>query len=303
MKTEVLRKEEEENTVIPEEKNSGDDSNVFADLADEFGDDDQVSDERQGAPEAESPENEGEEDESLSTEAEVSEEKKPVEGETESETQTEETTTEGSEPEAEAAAEAKPEAQEQESVKEPEPVVDYETLRSEALVEMEKEFSIAEDDAQALVTEPEKVLPKLAAQVYMRAYENATKSIMAAMPQVVNNILSQNTAIEAATNAFYSKWPKLDRNNPQHTEAVNRIGSVYRQVNPKASAEQFTAEVGAQVSMALGIPFEEIIDAPPTETQKPFVPAAPARGSNPPAQEKPKGQFEAFAEEFIDDDS
>jgi hypothetical protein len=305
---EPLNEEEEiQNAPVAEEG----DSNDFSDLAEELLSDDQVEDygveaateEPEGTePEAETPggaeKPEGEEP-PLAAEADATVTPEPS------------APTEPPTPEVEAAAPAEPEVQIEESEEPPEVEVEpsepdksYDALRTEALEELQdKTFALSEEDAQTLVTEPEKILPKLAANVYMAAYENVTKSIMASLPQMIAQTMSQQTAVETATDAFYTKWGKLDRNNAKHSSAVNRIAKVYRQVNPKASAEQFTAEVGAQTLLALGIPFEEIIDAPPTEIPKPFQPAAPSGAVRTPPPAAVTNEWTDLAEELIDDDN
>ena len=278
------------------------DSTVFSDLTEEFEASDKVED---GLEEATPATDEVAQTEEVLADSEVPEGKETVvraddvgEATEEVEAPTEEPAPE----EEEAAATTEPEVQTTESDEKesPEPGKSYETLRTEALVELEEDFAISEEDAQTLVVEPEKVLPKLAADLYMRAYENITKSINAALPQMIAQTIAHNTALDQATASFYAKWAKLDANNSKHTETVNRIGVVYRQVNPKASQEQFIAEVGAQALLALGIPFAEIVDAPPVE--KPFVPAAPAAAA-PMKVPKVLGMWEEMADELIDDDS
>ena len=285
------------------------DSNEFADLVDEMDADDEVVD--FGLEEA-TPEAEGEEaEEEVPSEDEVPAGKEPplAAETTDQPTEVKEVPTEEPAP-VEVAAAPEPEVQTTESeptpevkAKEPEPDKSYETLRAEAIVELQKDFVISDEDAQTLVTEPEKVLPKLGAEIYMMAYENAVKSINAALPQMINSTILHQSAMDQATNTFYTKWGKLDRNNTAHSAAVNRIGMTYRQVNPNASQEQFIAEVGAQALLALGIPFAEIVDAPPAEEVTPFVPASPSGTAPVERAAKPMGAFESLAEEFIDDDS
>lgn len=297
---------EEETTPVADAS----DSNVFAKLAEEHDADDLITD--YGVDEAtEEAEVESLEEETPSGEEVLDdEEMSPLAAEAEEEsTEAELDPTETPTPEVEAAAET-PEVQETESevvpevvAKAPEPDKSYEALRTEALVELEsKTFAISEEDAQTLVTEPEKILPKLAARVYMEAFENAQRSVMTALPQMILQTMSAQTAMTQATDGFYAKWPKIDRGDAKHAQTVGRIGQVYRQLNPTATAEQFTAEVGAQALLALGIPFDEIIDAPPVETPKPFQPASPSGTARRVVAAKPNGMWETMAEELLTDD-
>jgi len=212
------------------------------------------------------------------------------------------------EPEMQPEPEPTPEVQ-VESVKqqpEPEPQQTEEQIlqaRQEALGELTKRFALTEDDEQNMLTNPGEVLPKFAAQLYLDVYDQVVRTVMGSLPAKVSEVISMQSAIDQATNAFYDSWKgKLDKGNKLHNDTVMRIATVYRQLNPKVSQEQFTAEVGAQSLMALGIPFNEIVDQAVPETPKPHRPARPT-AVTPPPQPRQMNEYELMAEEMLADDS
>jgi len=180
--------------------------------------------------------------------------------------------------------------------------VDYAKMRADAATEIQERYALSEEDVQLMTTEPEKVLPKMASRLYMDVFENVTQGIMGAIPGMIQQTILSQEAVRQADNAFYGKWNgKLDAGNNDHKAMVDRVGAVYRQVNPNATKDQYIAEVGAQVLMALGIPFQDIVDAPAGDVIPPVTPATPA-AITPPTTPRKMNQFESLSEEFLDED-
>ncbi len=313
---------EEETTPVAEveETVTTDDSNEFAALADDMLDEElaeeveNVRDESDRGDEV--PNSTMEDDGTLPVAEETTEvvettedEQKPAAGEVETKPAEETAETTQTEEQETVAEETKPEDTEESEVKSSEPEteqeeVDFVALRQEALQSVTDRYMISEEDTIALASEPEKVLPKLAAQIYLDAFENITQGIISVIPRMIENQMETKRVSDANTAEFYGKWEgKLDMNNPKHHETVSRIANVYAQVNPDSNRERFIAEVGAQALMALGIPFEQIIDDPEPEPKpKPFTPAKP--GGIPARQGKPTtNEWGELAEDFIVEDN
>lgn len=181
--------------------------------------------------------------------------------------------------------------------------VDFAAMRTNAEAEIQARYAMSEEDAALMVTEPEKVLPKLAATLYMDAFESISQGLMSALPGMIQQTIQNQQTVSQAEDAFYGKWEgKLSKTDATHKAIIDRVGAVYRQVNPQATSEQYIAEVGAQALMALGIPFQDIIDAPPEITPPPATPAKPG-GITPPVVPKPTNEFATLAEEFLEDDN
>ena len=162
-------------------------------------------------------------------------------------------------------------------------------------------YALNEEEAQALIAEPETILPKFAARIHAEVLVQAAQGVMNQLPAVLQNFNAQQKANEEYRNAFFSKWPKL----AAHEADVYRMGQAYRQQNPKVSQEQAIQEIGTMAMVMLKIPFEdqpqqgaaEIVTSPP-------VPAG--AGNVPPPAPKKRASGDNFysqmAEEYLEED-
>lgn len=180
----------------------------------------------------------------------------------------------------------------------------YTQQRTESITQASELFKLSDEDTELLRNEPEKVMPKLAAELFYDTHEAVVRSVMQLLPGLMQRYQSAQQVQQSNMNAFYEKWPAL--NDPKYTNDFNRISSMYGQLNPQASLEQFITEVGAQMMIANKIPFDlqtgQVIqpaaqEPAPTPAHRPAMPAAAASPGKAPA-----GEFEALAEEFIEDD-
>jgi hypothetical protein len=172
------------------------------------------------------------------------------------------------------------------------PAYDYAAERGKAASELEKRYALSKEDADAMISEPETVLPKLASQMYLDIYEQVMRQMQGMLPQAVQHIQQATTAGQKDESDFYDQWGAL----APHKDTVMRIGTVYRQMNPTAPKDQFIREVGLQSMIALRLPLEgtpgmppapvaptpPVVVAPPVPPQAGAVtPAAPSsRGGN-----------------------
>lgn len=215
------------------------------------------------------------------------------------------------EPEPEPEPEAPEEEPEKEVVeepqKEPEPQVNQEELQAKRQAfqhRLEGRYAIPEGMVEKLADNPEEVLPTLLAGVHMDILENVSKLVDTQLARRVPTMVEthQVEAQTAAKNedAFFTAWPKL--NNAKGKAEVEKIGAVYRQLYPDASAEDFVQNVGPQAMMALKIPLVEDTPAP-APTPPPPAPLG-AHGSAPisaPAPASPN-EFTVLADEYLVED-
>ena len=182
---------------------------------------------------------------------------------------------------------------------------DYAAWRNTRLTQLESVYALDQEAANAMLTEPETVLPKLAAKVHMEVLENSMRAMQAMVPVMMQQ-LQHHTATESrAKNLFTSVNPDLA--DPRYEPAIMQLGSVYRNVNQQASPEEAARAIGNLVRAALGIaaPAAGVgaTAAAPPQMQAapaPFVPARGAGGgSAPPASSNP---YEMLAMEFLNDD-
>lgn len=182
----------------------------------------------------------------------------------------------------------------------PVPALDYSSWRTQHLSGLEKHYALDADTAQALLTEPETVLPRLAAQVHMEVTENVLKAVHDMMPGLISQ-LNQSTATESkAENAFFEKNPDLKGVDKQK---ILQIGAMFRQVNPGADADTTITTIGSMVRTALGMPAGgnvNVGNAPDTTLQPVVQPFAPARGGGSGVAPRAPAQENSWAD-LVDD--
>jgi len=180
----------------------------------------------------------------------------------------------------------------------PAPVVS----REDSIKGLTKLFEIQnEDDVELLRTEPEKVLPRLLAQVFYDAHETALRNMEARLPTQLTSHYSRTVAAREAEEAFYTQWPQLKG----HAQTVTEVAKSYRAANPTASREQCIAEIGALAALRAKVPLEVVPPqtAPAAEQSLQPTHYRPAVTSNAaPSNVRPVSVFEELADEFLRDD-
>lgn len=110
-------------------------------------------------------------------------------------------------------------------------------------------YKIPEDQAAKLPTEPENVLPFLAARLHQTVVQNVQQMLDQVLPQHISTYMKVTEAEASAKKAFYDVWPELK----PYEQQVLQAGQLYRQLNPTVSAQDFIKAVGNLVSSSLGI--------------------------------------------------
>ena len=176
---------------------------------------------------------------------------------------------------------------------------------------LETAYAISQDDALALATAPETVLPRLAANVHQRVMHEVAQQLqqmMTMVPQMLEARVAQQTAETEAKQVFYSAWPGL----AAHHDRVVQNAALVRQANPQATKEQVIEMTGMMTAIALGLDpaaakqgGQRIAQPAPRQAPAapmavpPHRPAAPgASVSSPPLQQQ--NVFASFADEDID---
>jgi hypothetical protein len=179
---------------------------------------------------------------------------------------------------------------------------EYQTWKAGKLTQLEQEYAIAEADATALLTEPELVLPKLAARVHMEVLESSMRAMQAMMPVMMQQVTQHTELNTKAKNLFTSVNPDLA--DPRYEPAIMQLGRVYRNVNKSAPPDEAARAIGALVRSALGIAAPQAVApqavAPAPQAPVPFTPARGGGGGNAPAA--PSNPFEALAMEMQNED-
>lgn len=168
---------------------------------------------------------------------------------------------------------------------------------------LQQAYALSADDATALLTQPEAVLPKLAVAVHtnvMREMQANMHQMMQAIPAMLQVEASRVQAEESAKSDFYGVWPGLKANH----DIVVRNANMVRAANPSATREQVIEMAGMLTAAALGVD-PGTLRGQATQQQQ----AAPQRqqmvrpvnvaGSPAGLQQPPQNTFAAFADEDL----
>ena len=176
---------------------------------------------------------------------------------------------------------------------------DYTAWEKKELSNLESMYAINAADAEKLNTEPELILPKLAANMHMMV----TKSIMTAMqgmiPEFVMNHSQAQRVDQEARNAFYGANPDLS--DPKFEPAVLQVAKIFRAANPTAPREVAIKTIGDMVRMSLNLSAPVQTPAPTTQaapvavqpSTQPFTPARGGGGGH--AQVKSANPWDEFS--------
>jgi hypothetical protein len=144
-------------------------------------------------------------------------------------------------------------------------------------------YTFSEDEAVALQTEPEKVLPKLAAKLQMDVMDMVLRQVAQQVPLYVQEFSQHSQRETQAQTEFFSTWPELRGYDAQ----ILQMGAAFRQLNPKASAKEAIDRIGKMTMDALGLTKAAPQGGPPVAPQAAFRPATPGgTGAAPVAKSK-----------------
>lgn len=179
----------------------------------------------------------------------------------------------------------------------------YQNWRAGRLGELEQHYTFTEDESAALLTEPELVLPKLAAKVHMEVLENSMRAMQAMVPLVMEQY-QQHTQVETSAKSLFSTI-NPDLVDPRFEPVILQLGATYRQMNRTAGPEEASRAIGNLVRAALNMQAPQVHQSPQGGSSAPVAPApfAPVRGggggSRPPVSSNP---FEQLASEMMSDE-
>lgn len=133
-------------------------------------------------------------------------------------------------------------------------------------------FKLPPEDAEALTTNAEEVIPRLMGQVYQQAMVAAANLIRNFVPQMIDSRVETTTGAKAkaseALNEFYSANTHIDK---KHQPVVDKYAKLFRAANPQATRQDAIRAVGIMVSAELGLS----PGAPQAPRVPPFAPARP----------------------------
>lgn len=188
----------------------------------------------------------------------------------------------------------------------PEQKAERERLNAEAAAKVRQKlvdsYKLPEELAARFATEPEAVLPELAATLHQAVLGEMQQWATQFVPAFFQSYQRAQRANEEAQTQFYGKWPQLKGKENQ----VLQVGSMYRQMNPKATPEEALQKVGELACAALGIPITAAAPGAGTPQQRVVQqqPVRPAGVGGSQAGNTPQSDniFATMAEDMLHDD-
>ena len=226
------------------EEASSESESEFGDMAESFESDSYDDEAEEGEEEAEvEPEKEA---------ASADDEQDVVEDEGEAEEDLEADESEGKEEE-----EAEPEEDDDAEEEQPQLTAEeVETARNQYIENMAEQFSISDEEADLLRTEPEKVLPKMFARVATQALEQAVNVMRHNLPKLVDGQLTQQSQAKETETKFFGKYPELK--SKAAVKIAEGVAKAYRNANPDASTDELMDSVAFMTWKKLGLPMEKL---------------------------------------------
>lgn len=225
---------------------------------------------------------------------EQSEESQGTDSDDESETGDEASSAEdGDDPETEeeAAVEepsVEPEVPEVQEQPEPEPEFTAEQMQERVNAwkgELEKQFAISDEDADLLASDPQKVFPKLAANLYMAAMQGVSQMLQQQLPRQVEQVQTQVVQRNKALEMFQSRWSDLVK--PENEAYTVTALKTVKQQYPNASLEEVIEKAGVVAYALKGQPVPGAPVAKPKPKATVHKPAKPSSAVSTPVV-KPK---------------
>lgn len=180
--------------------------------------------------------------------------------------------------------------QQQAQQQQPEQQVDVATLRKNYEDQLTQYYAIDPQTALQLQTEPELVLPKLAARVHLEVLDAVMGQLGSRVGQAIQQFTVAKEREDKASSEFFGAFPDLK----EHKDAVLRVGAMFRAANPKATKEQAVKAIGEFVRQSLGLQAPAPVAPPPSAPANPFIPAAGNGGG---AVTPPKSEWDFILDE------
>ena len=144
-------------------------------------------------------------------------------------------------------------------------------IRGQVVEQLTQKYQLGKEEAEAWELNPVEVLPKYAAELHMRIYDDVVNSVVQQMPGLMDWHLKAKEDRAARENTFFSAWPELKG----YDREVTQIAQMWRQMNPTADEKTAIESIGKIALGALDLRRE----APPVPAASP--PSDVGRGSPP----------------------
>ena len=169
---------------------------------------------------------------------------------------------------------------------------------------LSKQYVLSEEQADLLVTDPNKVVPQLLAQMHMNVLSHALRIVQESLPQQFTQHTERALAEQKLNDQFSAAFPDLSLSDKEVNQAVTQAVALVKTQMPKATMEEKIQRVGALTRALLGkpAPTAQAVQQPVSRpaAPQPVSPSrtAPAsRSSTAPAKDQWAGLIDEFTRE------
>ena len=166
-------------------------------------------------------------------------------------------------------------------------------FRRQALQSLTDGYKLSEEDAQAFIDNPAASLPKFAAELHLRVYDQVVRSVAGQLPQLVKTLSAQQSLETQKRNEFFSKYSDLE---PFESEVTN-LAAFWAQQNPGKPVDQDKLARIARAALNLPAQASPTAAQPMQSVRTPA--AAPVVSST---QAPPQNVWQQMAEDILNDD-
>ena len=171
--------------------------------------------------------------------------------------------------------------------------------------ELSKQYVLSEEQADLLVTDPNKVVPELLAQMHLNVLSHALRLVQQTLPQQFTAHTERAMAEQKLNDQFAAAFPDLSLADKSINQAVTQAVSLVKTQIPNATMEEKLQRVGALTRALLGKP------APAPQAQQQVQQRAPAPRPVSPSRTAPaargvkapvENQWAGLVDEFLRDE-
>lgn len=170
---------------------------------------------------------------------------------------------------------------------------------------LSKQYVLSEEQADLLVTDPNKVVPQLLAQMHMNVLSHALRMVQESLPQQFTQHTERALAEQKLNDQFNTAFPDLSLSDKEVNQAVTQAVALVKTQMPKATMEEKIQRVGALTRALLGkpAPTAQAVQQPVSRPAAP-QPVSPSRTA--PASRSytapAKDQWAGLIDEFTRED-
>lgn len=166
-----------------------------------------------------------------------------------------------------------------------------EAARKAARADLEKRYSLSEEEADEILSDPGKALPKQLARVYTDVYEQVLGDVKSMIPNMVQQVQQQESVKEQGRSEFFGMFPELKGMDQEVEGVANAYIQQAQQSGKSISKQELFRKVGVQVSLMHNKPLPKDMlggmelgttqQVEEEERPRPYTPANPGQPSTP----------------------